>query len=209
MLIDEHGDALPCLKRSHHAPNRALTVDHGIAGALPHLLEQLIEIGVVERTGQQPDRFDLKRVHHRVQLPESKVAGDEQDAFALCVGESRALFPVEFDTRQHLLARQRAELEQLEQQTAEMGERRTRDDPAFGRRTRRKGGRQVALGDPPVRTIDRIKRNPERRSARAHDRVRHHADEGDERPYDQVLETVSHTLRCEAGGTECGVRGAG
>ena len=67
------------------------------------LLEQRVQAAVVERARQHADWLEPERVNHRLQLPEPEVAGDEQHALALRVGEPGALFAFELDAREHRL----------------------------------------------------------------------------------------------------------
>ena len=122
---------------------------------------------VVERAREHADRLEPQRVHDRVQLPEAEVPGEEEHALALRVREPRALLAVELDARQHRLGRQRAELQQLEQQPAEVRERaRARSRAARAPDRARKRGREVALGDPPMRAVERVERQAEQRARR-------------------------------------------
>ena len=58
--VDQHGHTLAALKRAHHAANGPATIDHRIAGALPDVLQQLIELRVVELAREQTNRGNLK-----------------------------------------------------------------------------------------------------------------------------------------------------
>ena len=86
-----------------------------------------MEKRIVERPRDHAERLEPQRVDEGVQLPEAEVAGKEQHAAALRVRQPRAILPVELDTRQHRLFRERAELQELHEQPAEMRERGTRD----------------------------------------------------------------------------------
>ena len=85
VLVDEHGDAQSPLEHPHHSPNCALPVDDGVTGALANLLEERVEIGVVERSGEHADRLDPQGVDDGVQLPEAEVAGEEEHALSVRV----------------------------------------------------------------------------------------------------------------------------
>src|SRR3954463_7786999 len=66
------------------------------------------------------------------------------------------------------------------------------DPPALGRRPRRKCPGDVALGNPPVRAIERVEREAEPRAAALHDRKRQRADDCDQPAHQEVLEAVPH-----------------
>ena len=194
VLIDEHRDAVSRLQRPHDAPNRPSSIHDRVARALTDALQQAIEMRVVERARQDGDRLHPERVNHRLQFPEAEVAGDEQHAPALRIGEARSLFAVELDARQHLRRGQRPEPEQLEQQPAEMRERRAGDGASLGRPPRGKRGGQIPLRDAAMPAIDPIEREPEDGAAGAHERAGHHAHQRDQQTDDQVFQTVSHRM---------------
>ena len=56
-----------------------------------------LSCGIVERAREHADRAQLQPVHDRVQLPEAEMAGEEQHALALRVGEARAILAFELD----------------------------------------------------------------------------------------------------------------
>ena len=105
-----------------------------------------------------------------------------------------ALLALELDARQHRLGRQRAELQQLEQQPAEVLERAADDAPPLGRRIATgKAAATFSLGDPAVRA-DRTRRRPGRAARRSRSTSANgmHAHDRDERPHRQVLEAMLH-----------------
>ena len=118
------------------------------------LLEQVIQVGIVERTREHANRLKLQAMNDGVQLPEPEMAGEEQDALALCVGMSRAILAFELDALSHFLVRQGAELEHLEEEPAEVAKHLTCDDVPFRRGPSRKRLGQVGIGDSPVRPIE-------------------------------------------------------
>src|SRR5205807_2061310 len=75
---------------------------------------------------------------------------------------------------------------------AEMAERLAHDPPPLRARSAWKRRREVALGNPPMRPVQRVKREPQRAAAKRHERRRHEADDGDERLHGKVFETVAH-----------------
>ena len=105
VLIDQDRDRLVLGERAQHAADRAAAVDHRVAGAPAHRLEQIVQQRIVERTRQHRHRLDLERVHERVDLPEPEVPGEQQHAAPLGVRRAHPLLPFELDAGQHLLRR--------------------------------------------------------------------------------------------------------
>ncbi len=94
----------------------------------------------------------------------------------LRVGEARPIFALELDPLEHLGVRQRAELQHLEQQPAEVREHRPRDRAALGDGARRKALLEVGQRHAAVAPIDRVERQPEQRAQTADHAVRQHAE---------------------------------
>ncbi len=138
-----------------------------------------MKLRVVECARQDGDGLPANGFHHRLQLPESEMAGDEQDALALRVRLTAALFAVELDARQHLRIGERAELEQLEQQASEMREGAARDRAALGVGPRGKREREVPVGHAPMHAVNRVERQSDERPASTDERPGHHAHERD------------------------------
>src|SRR5690242_18535560 len=102
-----------------------------------------------------------------VQFPVAEMAGEEQDALALRVREPCAILPIELDATHHRVERQRAELQQLEQQTAEMHERLACDRAQLPRRASWKRRGEVALSNAAVGAVQQIEREPQQDSGAA------------------------------------------
>ena len=83
----------------------------------------------------------------RVQFPVSEMSGEEQHAFALRVSEACPVLAVELDPAHHRVEGQRAELQELQQQPAEMREGAPRDRPAFMNRSSGKRCREIVFRD--------------------------------------------------------------
>ena len=120
------------------------------------------------------------------------MAGEEQHALALRIGEPHALVALVFGAREHLFRRQRAEGEELQQHLAEVHERRARDGAPHAGGLVRETLLQVRQRHAPMRAIERIEHQAQRRAPGAHDSVGHarrHGAHGDDRP---VLDRLLH-----------------
>ena len=82
---------------AQHAPERALPVDHAVAGHRPQPFEQIVQPRVVERPRQHGDRRRVERVRDRLHLPVAEVAGEEEDAAPLLVRVDHALEALHLD----------------------------------------------------------------------------------------------------------------
>ena len=164
-----------------------------VAGARAHALEQVVQRAVVERARQHGHRLEPQRMHHRLQLPEPEVPGDEQHALALARTPDRTRSSPSNSTRASIaLGRQRAELQQLEQQAAEMS-----NAPRTMARCSAadRAGNAAATfcsRDPAVRAVEQIDGQPEKRARTLYDRRRHDPHGSDEGPHRQIFETVPH-----------------
>ena len=78
------------------------------------------------------------------------------------------IVPFEFDVREHLARRQRAELQQHHQQLAEVLEHPPRDDAALLPRLQRKRRLQVVDRQAPVAAVERVERAAEQRPRGQH-----------------------------------------
>src|SRR5918993_2439191 len=107
-------------------------------------------------------------VHECLDLPETEMPGEHQDAAALGLGLAHTLLTVELDVRQHLFAREGAELEQDHQQTAKVLEHLPGDHPALGVRPQRKCNLQILYRKPPVAAVDGVERAAEQGSSTEH-----------------------------------------
>ena len=202
VLIDQQRNALAGVQHAHHSPDRALPIDHGIAGTLPDLLERNVQARVVERASQHTDWLQSQRVRDGMQLPETEVARHEEHALAVRVRGAHALLALELDARQHRLRREGAELQHGEQQAAEMREGRSHDGTLLRGRSRGKRGGDVALGHAPVRPVEGVKRQTQQRPRRSHERPASRerwrpgrgrsGTRGGQRRDDQVFRSVSH-----------------
>src|SRR5207244_10804238 len=95
VLIEQDRDAVLLGQQPHDLANRSLAVDDDVPGAAADFLEQRVEPRVVQRPREDADRLEAKRMGDRMQLPESEMTRDEQDALALSVGQAHPLFAVE------------------------------------------------------------------------------------------------------------------
>jgi hypothetical protein len=192
VLIDQQCHAFACGKRLQHASHRALPVDHVIAGRSTDAFEQVIQARIVERPRQDADRPQGHTMGNRLALPETEVAGEEQDTLALCIRQPDALVTLILGARDHLFRRQRAERQQLQQHLAEVRERRAGDRPSLMRWTIRKTLFEVGQGDTPMRAIDRVERKTQHCAPRPDQRIRQprrDASYDDDRP---VLDRLPH-----------------
>ena len=157
VLIDQNRNALTSVERPHHATDRAFAVDDRVPRALPDLFEQIVDVGVVERPGQNGNRLEEHPVRDGMQLPETEMPSDEEDAPALRVRGAHVLRAGDIDERQHPVLRKSAELEELEEQASEMDERRARNGGPFDRRARGKCGCEVLQRDSAMSSIDEVR----------------------------------------------------
>jgi hypothetical protein len=130
--------------------------------------QQVVQLRVVERPRHDGHRLELQRMRQGLLLPESEMAGAEQNALALRERQPHALLAFPFHERQLHVARQRRVLQQFEQQAPEMLEHRFRDGPALFLRSLGKGDLQVCDGNPAMYPIGQIEQQPEELSGAPH-----------------------------------------
>ena len=111
-----------------------------------------------------------------------------------------AFLAFELDAREHLLRTHGAELEQHDQQPAEVREHAARR--SLGTRARLRTGnaaRRLLDRQPPVAAIERVERAAEQRAGREHRPHRQQAHHGDDADHGQVLERGAGTRRVAVG----------
>src|SRR5687768_11365482 len=192
VLIDQQGHAFTGSQRLHHAAHRALAIDDMVAGCGADVLEEPVQPRVIQHAGEYANRAQLHRVSERMQLPETEVAREEQDALALGIRQPHALVAFVLGAGHHLLARERAERQQLEQHLAKMFEGGAGDGAPLVRGPVRKALFEIAQRDAPMLPVDKIKREANGRAPGVDHRLRQpprEAAHGDDRP---VFDRVSH-----------------
>ena len=130
-------------------------------------------------------------MHQRVDLPEAEVSGDKQDTAPMRMRTSHPIFAFEFDVREHLARRQRAELQQHHQQLTEVLEHPPRDHAALLPRLQREGRLKVVDREAPMTAVERVECSAEHRPRgqdAAHRQQPKHADDGG---YSEVFETMA------------------
>ena len=93
----------------------------------------------------------------RVDLPVAEVAGEQEHTSIQRVGRDDAVGSLELHARHHLLAGQRAELQEHGQEPAEVGEHVAGDRRTLPRRAERKRRLQIAQGQLSMTPIDGVK----------------------------------------------------
>ena len=86
-----------------------------------------MEVGIVEWPRHDRDWLRVQRKGDRLNLPVAEMASEVQHALAVPIGLRDVLLAFDVDARDDLLVGERAELDQLQQQTAEVHEHGTRD----------------------------------------------------------------------------------
>jgi hypothetical protein len=156
VLIDQDRHAVAVRQRSDDAADGAAPVDDRIARASADPLQLGVQVGIVQRTPDDADWFELEGVDDRMLLPEPEMPGEEQHTPPLSVGEADAVLAVEVDERHHPVLAQRAEPQQLQQHAAEVGEGGARDGAALGGRPHGKGFRQIVERDAAMDAIEEV-----------------------------------------------------
>src|SRR5689334_4166037 len=194
VLIDQNRDAVLVCQRSHHLADRSLSVDDRVPGARPYFLEQHIQPWVVQRPCEDADGLEPKRMGHRVEFPVTEVACDEEHSLTLAVCETNAFLAVEVDAFEHLLWRERAEFQKLEEQAAEVSEDGAHNRPPFrGGSTRKRRG-DVLEGDAAMRDVEQVENKAEGSTAQHENRVRQNAGDPPNRHDRDVLQSLSHRI---------------
>src|SRR5262245_8558059 len=156
MLIDEQRHPVIGGELAKDPAHRALTVDHGIAGARPDAFQHLVEPQVVERTRKDGDRSIDQRFGNRVDLPVAKMPGEKQHAAVLRIRLTGTLFPLHVYGFPHLLGGIVRKLQQLEEQTSKMREHRACERPAFALPLGREGGGEILERRSPAGAVETI-----------------------------------------------------
>ena len=104
VLVDQDGHAVVGAERLQHPAQRAPPVDHVVALAAAHPLEQIVQPAVVERAREHADGRERRGVGDGVDLPVPEVAGEQQRAPSVRARVADALAALDVDPGQHLLA---------------------------------------------------------------------------------------------------------
>src|SRR5687768_15972292 len=107
-----------------------------------------------------------------MQLPETKMTGEEQDTLPLRIGQPHALIAFVFRARHHLLGRERAEGHVIQQYRAEMHEGAACDGAPLGRGLVRKALLELADRYQAMLPVDQLEGASNLSSPRVHDRLR-------------------------------------
>ena len=125
-----------------------------------------------------------------VDFPEAEMPCEQQHPALLRVRMDDTLFPFELHAREHLVRPHRAELQQHDEQPAEVRKHLAGDDAALALGSHGKCGAKILDRQPAVAAIERVERASEHGAGREHRPHRQQADHPDDAGHGQVFEPV-------------------